>query len=86
MDHKIRLGVDKIPCLFTNRLNNLRMAMTCVGHANSTREVEQFASILSVDVRTFGALRHEVEDTTPNGRHVRKILFVESVGCHVYLS
>src|SRR5215208_4232572 len=83
MDHKVRLGVDKIASLFANRFDHFGMTMSSIRHADSAGEIQQLAAIIRVDVGTLGAIRNEVEDTTPNGSHVRKIFGVELIGHHV---
>jgi len=86
MDYKIRLGVDEIPSLFTNRFHHLWMAVTSIRHADATGEVKKFAPVISIDVRSFGALRNEVEDATPDWSHVLEVFSVELIRCHSFLS
>jgi hypothetical protein len=62
MDDKIGLRMDEVPCLFTDRFDNLGMTVTRIGHADATGEVEQFAPVIGVDVRAFGAISNKVED------------------------
>ena len=74
----------KLPGLFADGFDYFGVAMTGVGHADTAGEVEQFASIIGVDVRTFCTFSDKIEDAAPDRGHVRKVIGVESVCicCH----
>src|SRR5688572_10951470 len=86
MDDQVGLGMDKQSHLLANRLDDLGMTMTGIGHADATGEVEQFTPIVGVDVRALGAFRNKVKDARPGGGHVGEVLFVEGICWHICLS
>jgi hypothetical protein len=59
--------------------------MTGVCHSDAAGEVEQFASIIRVDVGAFSAFRNKIENARPRRGHVREILGVEGADCHSFL-
>jgi hypothetical protein len=58
--------------------------VTCVCHANSTGEIEQFRAIVCVNVCAFSTVCNKIENATPGGSHVGEIFLIESV--HDFLS
>src|SRR5689334_21188853 len=60
MDHEISLRMKEESGLFANRFDHFWMAVTSIRYANPTGEVEKFAPILRVDVRSLGSFSYEV--------------------------
>ena len=81
----IRLRMQEKPSLFADGFDHFRVAVTGIGHADAAGEVQQFPSIIGVDVGAFGALGNKVEDARPGGGHVREVFLIELIGCHDFL-
>jgi hypothetical protein len=54
--------MDKVASLLADRFNDLWMAMPCIRHTDTAGEIQEFASIVSVDVGSFGPICNKVED------------------------
>jgi hypothetical protein len=82
MNDDIRLRMQKIPGLFADGFHDLGVAMTGIGDADAAGEVKEPASIIGVDIGTFGAIGNKVKYATPNRSHVLNIFRVEGVCGH----
>jgi hypothetical protein len=86
MDDNVDLGMEKITGLLADCFNHFGMAVTGIGHTDSTGKIQQSSSIAGVDVGSLSAIGNEVEDTRPGRGHMGKVLGVKLLRGHLISS
>jgi hypothetical protein len=76
--------VQEQASLFTDRLNDFRMAVTRIRYPDAAGEIQQRFAVIRINVRAFRPVGNKVEDAAPGRSHVREIILIELIGRHFF--